>query len=117
MTYPRVEIDLNDIDANGETLALLADADQELVPGRIVTAFEPEEGLAATAMVSRVVSERGVAFLWVNWQSLSKEQPLVTAIRKHQMQQRDTANARASNVDRRARTTGQRAQISITGVA
>ena len=75
MSYPRVEIDLNDSDAHGMTLAFLADADLPLHEGRMVTAYEPEDGVSAPAMVARIDEARGVAFLWVDWKSIAKDVP------------------------------------------
>lgn len=71
MSLPNVEIDLNDINENGQTVALLIDADQPLTVGKIVVAFESEDQVAALAMVARIDEARGIAFLWVDWASMS----------------------------------------------
>lgn len=73
MPIPRVEIDLNDTDADGKTLVFLSDASAPLEVGRMVTAFESEDGVCAPALVASVDSARGIAFIWVDWTSLAQE--------------------------------------------
>lgn len=75
-TLPRVVIDLNSTDEDGETIVFLSDVTAgELERGRMVTAYEPEDGVAAPAFVSSIYPDRGVAFLRVNWRAMRRDQP------------------------------------------
>jgi hypothetical protein len=93
----RVEIDLNDVDATGLTMAFIDTATGPLQKGRMVTAFEPEEGSHAPALVREVDEANGVAMLLVDWKALSS-QPEVP-IRRGFSQVRTSAAARASVVE------------------
>jgi len=97
MESPRVEFDLNDCDADGRTLVFLSDAIGKLEKGRIVVAFEPEDGVCARALVASINEERGTAYLWVDWQSLVKEPAdrLSTQLGSLQESQMTSANATA----------------------
>ncbi|MGA1827880.1 hypothetical protein [Microbacterium sp.] len=70
MNRVRVEIDLNSLRSDGTTRVRLARVGGHIEPGQIVTAFESEDNVAAYALVDRVDSARGYAFLTVNRQSM-----------------------------------------------
>ncbi|MDU0325288.1 hypothetical protein RWH43_00830 [Microbacterium sp. KSW2-21] len=70
MNRTRVEIDLNSLRPDGTTRVRLTRADGPLNVGQMVTAFESEDGVAALALVSRVDSATGSAFLIVNRESM-----------------------------------------------
>lgn len=73
---PRVVIDLNSTDEDGETVALLSDvSDGRLEVGRIAIAYEPEEGVSTLARVSSIRNDLGIAFLQVNWRAMKREVP------------------------------------------
>lgn len=81
-TLPRVVIDLNSTDEDGETIVFLSDVTSgELQRGRMVTAYEPEDGVAAPAFVSSIFPDRGVAFLRVNWRAMRRDQPQSSTFR------------------------------------
>ncbi|GGI43945.1 hypothetical protein [Agromyces flavus] len=71
MQTSTVEIDLNDIDEEGLTVALLSDASGPLEPGRMTIAYENEDRLAAPALVASVRTDLGIAYLRLNWRALS----------------------------------------------
>ena len=73
MAETRVEIDLNDIDADGLTTVLLTDASGPLSVGDVVTAFESEDSVAAPATVVSIDDAHGLAALRVEWRSMVKE--------------------------------------------
>jgi hypothetical protein len=100
MSSPRVEIDLNGADERGRSLVFLSDATGELKAGRMAVAFESEDGVCAPALVESVNVERGTAFLWVDWQSMTKESPMEAAVRMTQpvWEQTVSANATVSEV-------------------
>lgn len=77
MSDVRVEIDLNDVDSNGLTSVLLGDAHGVLVPGETVTAYEPEDGVAAPARVESVDEVNGIAFLRVDWRAMTYDRPVI----------------------------------------
>lgn len=73
---PRVLIDLNSTDEDGETIVFLSDVTSgSLVAGRMAEAYEPEDGVAAPARVASVYPDRGVAFLQVDWRAMRREAP------------------------------------------
>src|SRR5688500_10379381 len=67
---PRVPIDLNDRSHGCWTRARLAAASAPVVPGDVVIACEPEEGVVALAHVRQVDSDKGLILLEVDWASL-----------------------------------------------
>lgn len=75
-TTPRVIIDLNSTDEDGETIVFLRDVSSgELEVGRIAIAYEPEDGVAAPARVASIHRDKGVAFLQVDWRAMKRERP------------------------------------------
>lgn len=92
----RIEIDLNSRDALGRTPAYLADADGHIAVGDVVTAFEPEDEVAAPAVVKEVA--HGVAYLDVDWQKLTDDvpAPLVRATTVDVAQNSQTTSSSAS---------------------
>lgn len=71
----RVEIDLNDVDGNGLTKVLIADAGT-LAVGQVVVAFESEDAVEAPATVESV---NGVyAEIRVDWTLLRKQTSMWT---------------------------------------
>lgn len=72
MASTRVEIDLNDVDADGLTTALLRDASAPLAVGDEVVAFEPEDYVEAPATVVKVNAEHGLVYLRVGWAQMVK---------------------------------------------
>lgn len=75
-TTPRVMIDLNSTDEDGETIAFLSDVSAgKLTVGRMAIAYEPEDGVYAPARVASIHEDRGVAFLQVDWRAMRRETP------------------------------------------
>lgn len=76
LTPPRVVIDLNSSDEDGETIVFLSDVTSgHLEVGRMALAYEPDDGVAAPARVASIHPDRGVAFLQVDWRAMRREQP------------------------------------------
>ena len=102
MSRVRVKIDLNVRDANGLTRTRLKNASAPLHKGEIVTAYESEDQVQALAMVDRVDTRTGYAFLLVNWESIcdddgSEVMPKFHDARMVNRAQASVANRRAQN--------------------
>lgn len=73
MSTPRVIVDLNSTDEDGETIVFLSDvSDGTLKVGRMAIAYEPDDHVSAPARVASIYPERGVAFLQVDWRSMKR---------------------------------------------
>ncbi|MBI5160535.1 MAG: hypothetical protein HY996_03835 [Micrococcales bacterium] len=72
MSEQRVEIDLNDVDAEGLTTVLIEDA-PGLAVGDLVIAFESEDGVQAPAEVVRVNAT--YAAIRVAWTQMTRITP------------------------------------------
>jgi hypothetical protein len=70
MAKTRVRIDLNDA-RNGVSMVLLDEASGPLHEGEEVIAEEPENGLSAPAMVSRINLTHRYALVRVRWEELA----------------------------------------------
>lgn len=103
MKRTRVEIDLNSLRPDGTTRVRLRNVEGgSLNHGQIVTVFESEDNVAATAMVMSVDESRGVAFLNVNRASMQNDDDTLGAFN-------GTASNRAL-----ARVANQRAEAAST---
>jgi len=73
MSRVRVQIDLNAFDADGLTRTRLSNASGDIEDGRMVVAYEPEDQSMFLALVDHVDTEKGYAFLRVNWDSMADD--------------------------------------------
>ncbi|UJW35099.1 hypothetical protein L3Q67_15750 [Saccharothrix sp. AJ9571] len=81
----RIQIDLNSRSRDGSLVARIADANGPLGVGHSVTAFEPDDEVAAPARVVRIDRERGLTYLDVAWDELADDTPVrcTTTVRAH----------------------------------
>lgn len=74
MSSPRVVIDLNSVDEDGETVVFLDDVSGgRLRKGYMAVAFEPEDGISAPARVASIREDLGIAFLQVDWRAMRRD--------------------------------------------
>ena len=69
----RVQIDLNARSRDGYVRARLSRADGPLVVGDEIVAYEPEDRIAAPALVKRLDLERGFVYLDVDWAKMDDD--------------------------------------------
>jgi hypothetical protein len=69
----RVQIDLNARSRDGYVRARLSRADGPLVLGDEILAYEPEDRIAAPALVKRVDYDRGFVYLEVDWDQMDDD--------------------------------------------
>src|SRR5689334_7702440 len=69
----RVQIDLNARSRDGFVRARLSRADGPVVLGDEIVAYEPEDRIAAPALVMRVDRERGFVYLDVDWAKMDDD--------------------------------------------
>ncbi|HEY3008737.1 MAG TPA: hypothetical protein VGJ63_11840 [Micromonosporaceae bacterium] len=74
----RVEIDLNSRDRDGYVRAPASSADGAANVGDLVTVFEPDDQVAASATVVRVDQDYGYLVLDVHWDTLADDYSVVT---------------------------------------
>lgn len=73
----RIEIDLNARDRSGRVPAYLTDADGHVAVGDTVTAFQPDDEVAAPAVVEEIA--HGIAYLAVKWDAMTDDVPAPAA--------------------------------------
>lgn len=100
MKRVRVEIDLNSIRPDGTTRVWLDDFDGDVQAGQMVTAFEREDQVAAHAMIERIDTVRGCAFIIVNRASMRDDDGVLDKVNLHG---ENRARARVENARASAR--------------
>jgi len=74
-TGPRAQVDLNDrTREDALTRARLEDVIGQIAVGEHITVYEPEDGVAADAVVREIDTAKGLVFLAVDWASLRDDE-------------------------------------------
>jgi len=76
----RVRIDLNARSRDGYVRARASRADGPVAAGDRVVAYEPEDRVAAPAVVVRTDLERGLVYLAVDWAALAEDNVPLLAV-------------------------------------
>lgn len=69
----RVQVDLNSRSRDGFVVARLSRSTGPVALGSVVSAFEPDDEVAAPARVARIDRERGLIYLDVDWDALDDD--------------------------------------------
>lgn len=81
VNLPRIEVDLNDVSFDGTTRVHIGNLPAGVEVGRMVTAFESEDGVAAPAYVESIDVARGLVHLLVNRRAMYDEtEPIATRL-------------------------------------